>query len=119
MPLPIRTSRHRGVAASARRPAPGPDPRGTSQRRARLGAGDAGASLTARYAGPQFEDDQNSRTLKGAFTLDAPAAPLSHGLRIEARAENIFDAEVQAGISGLVVERAAADAWIGFRYRLR
>jgi vitamin B12 transporter len=83
--------------------------------------GDAGASLTARYAGPQFEDDQNTRTLKGAFTLDATAAlPLTRHFALQARAENIFDAEVQAGISGPgVVERAMPRTlWIGARVRL-
>jgi vitamin B12 transporter len=82
---------------------------------------DAGASLTARYAGPQFEDDQNSRTLKGAFTLDATAAlPLSRSFALQARAENIFDAEVQAGVSGPgVIERAMPRTlWLGARLRL-
>ncbi|MEN2710434.1 TonB-dependent receptor plug domain-containing protein [Sphingomonas sp. NPDC092331] len=84
--------------------------------------GDAGASLTARYAGPQFEDDQNSRTLKGAFTLDAAAAlPLAHGFALQARAENLLDAEVQAGISGPgVIERALPRTlWLGLRLKLR
>jgi len=84
--------------------------------------GDAGASLTARYAGPQFEDDQNGRTLNGAFTLDATAAlPITRGLALQARAENIFDAEVQAGISGPgVAERALPRTlWLGARLRLR
>lgn len=83
---------------------------------------DAGASLTARYAGPQFEDDQNARVLQGAFTLDATVAlPITRGLALQARAENIFDAEVQAGISGPgVVERALPRTlWLGARLRLR
>lgn len=83
---------------------------------------EAGASLTARYAGPQFEDDQNSRALKGAFTLDAAAAlPLARDLALQARAENIFDAEVQAGSSGPgVIERALPRTlWLGVRLRLR
>lgn len=83
---------------------------------------DAGASLTARYAGPQFEDDQNTRTLKGAFTLDAGAVlPLTRSFALQARAENIFDAEVQAGISGPgVIERALPRTlWLGAKIRLR
>ncbi|WP_155006606.1 TonB-dependent receptor [Sphingomonas hengshuiensis] len=82
----------------------------------------AGASLTARYAGPQFEDDQNARRLADAFTLDATAAlPITAALAIEARAENLADARVEAGISGPgVVERALPRTlWLGFRYRLR
>ena len=52
-------------------------------------------SATLRYIGPQFEDDQNSETLKGAVTLDARAlVTLSHGLAIEARAENLFNTRV-------------------------
>ncbi|HVJ01673.1 MAG TPA: TonB-dependent receptor [Sphingomonas sp.] len=84
--------------------------------------GNAGLSLTARYTGPQFEDDQNSRRLADAFTLDAAAAlPLTHDLAVEARAENLADARVEAGISGPgVVERATPRTlWLGLRYRLR
>lgn len=82
---------------------------------------DAGVSLTARYAGPQFEDDQNTRVLKGAFTLDLTAAlPLTRNFALQARAENIFDAEVQAGVSGPgVIERAMPRTlWLGARLRL-
>lgn len=70
-----------------------------------------GASLTGRYVGRQYEDDQNSRTLKDALTADATAtAPLGHGVAIAARAENLFNARDEAGVSGSglarVVERA-------------
>lgn len=78
-------------------------------------------SLTGRYVGPQFEDDQNSRKLKGAFTLDAAAAlPLTRGLAIEMRAENLADARVEAGISGPgVIERATPRTlWLGLRLRI-
>lgn len=84
--------------------------------------GALGGSLTARYAGPQFEDDQNSRELGGAFTLDATAAaPITGALAVEARTENLADARVEAGVSGPgVVERATPRTlWIGLRYRLR
>jgi outer membrane receptor protein involved in Fe transport len=84
--------------------------------------GDLGASLTARYASPQFEDDQNSRELADALTFDAAAAlPLTRSLAVEARAENLADARVEAGISGPgVVERATPRTlWLGLRYRLR
>jgi len=81
-----------------------------------------GGSLTARYVGPQFEDDQNSRTLASAFTLDATAAvPVTKRFAVEGRAENLFDARVEAGNSGNdIVERATPRTlWLGFRYRLR
>lgn len=78
-------------------------------------------SATARYIGPQFEDDQNLRRLKGALTLDAAAAlPLTPALTLEARAENLFDARIEAGISGPgVIERASPRTlWLGLRLRL-
>ncbi|MEI9850370.1 MAG: TonB-dependent receptor [Sphingomonas sp.] len=84
--------------------------------------GDAGASLTARYVAPQYEDDQNARLLADAVTLDAVARlPLAGGFAVEVRGENLFDARVEAGISGGgVVERATPRTlWIGLRYRLR
>jgi vitamin B12 transporter len=84
--------------------------------------GGAGASLTARYVAPQFEDDQNLRLLAGAFTLDATvAAPLTRSLSVELRGENLTDARIEAGISSAgVVERATPRTlWIGLRYRSR
>jgi outer membrane receptor protein involved in Fe transport len=78
-------------------------------------------SATARYAGPQYEDDQNLRRLKGALTLDAAAAlPLTRSLAIEARAENLADARVEAGISGPgVIERTSPRTlWLGLRLRV-
>ena len=79
-------------------------------------------SVTARYIGPQYEDDQNQRLLADAVTVDLVArAPIASGLSIEARAENLFDARVEAGISGPgVIERALPRTlWIGFRYSPR
>lgn len=84
--------------------------------------GDAAASLTARYIGTQFEDDQNSRRLRDALTVDALAAvPLGRGLIVRIRGENLFDARVEAGISGPgVIERASPrTVWFGIGYRLR
>jgi outer membrane cobalamin receptor len=101
---PAQTARHNGSATAAWR------------------RGDAGVSLTARYAGPQFDDDQNTRMLAGAFTLDGTVAlPVAGGLIAEARGVNLFDQRVEAGISGPgVVERATPRTlWFGFRYRLR
>ncbi|MEN3745674.1 TonB-dependent receptor [Sphingomonas sp. HF-S3] len=81
--------------------------------------GGKGASLTARYVGPQFEDDQNQRQLRGAFTLDgAVRMPVTGGLAVQLRGENLFDARVEAGISGPgLVERASPRTlWIGLSY---
>ncbi|HET9511419.1 MAG TPA: TonB-dependent receptor [Sphingomonas sp.] len=82
--------------------------------------GGAAVSTTLRHAARQFEDDQNSRTLAPATTLDGYAAmPLTRALGIELRAENLFDARVEAGISGAtIVERATPRTlWLGLTLR--
>ncbi|RYY23202.1 MAG: TonB-dependent receptor [Sphingomonadales bacterium] len=96
-------------------------PAQTARHHASFTLGWDGISATARYIGPQFEDDQNLRRLKGAFTLDAAAAlPITPSLALEARAENIADARIEAGISGPgVIERATPRTlWLGLRLRL-
>lgn len=80
------------------------------------------AALTLRYVANQYEDDQNSRTLKDALTLDAVATlPLGHDFSVQARAENVTNARVEATISGAnLIERATPRTlWIGFRYGMR
>ena len=79
-------------------------------------------STTLRHVARQFDDDQNSRSLAPATTLDAFAAlPLTAALTLEARGENLFDERVEAGISsGTIVERATPRTlWIGLRAKLR
>ena len=76
------------------------------------------ASATLRHAARQFEDDQNSRALVPATTLDGYLAlPLTSAVSLEARAENVFDERVEAGVSGAdIVERAVPRTlWIGLR----
>ena len=83
------------------------------------GEGGRRASLSARYVGGQYEDDLNTALIPDAFTVDAAAAwPIARGLSFEARAENLTDARVVAGISGAgVVERATPRTlWIGLRF---
>ncbi|MEG3164865.1 TonB-dependent receptor [Sphingomonas sp. PB2P19] len=80
------------------------------------------ASLTVRHVARQFDDDQNSRSLAPATTLDAYAAlPITRALVVEARGENLFDKRVEAGTSGVgIVERATPRTlWIGLRYAMR
>ena len=82
--------------------------------------GGQAAEITLRRVGPQYEDDQNTRLLKGATTLDASAAwPLAHRLQLIGRVENLTDALVIAGIgSDGTVERATPRTlWIGLRLR--
>ncbi|WP_145119379.1 TonB-dependent receptor [Sphingomonas panaciterrae] len=77
------------------------------------------ASATLRHMSGQFEDDQNARVLAPATTLDAYlSVPVTRGLAIEARGENLFDALVEAGVSGAdVIERATPRTlWIGVRF---
>jgi outer membrane receptor protein involved in Fe transport len=82
--------------------------------------GGKGAQIELRHVGPQFEDDVNSRTLKGATTVDAYASwPLTPRLQLVARGENLLDKLVMAGINGDgSVERATPrTVWIGLRVR--
>jgi len=82
--------------------------------------GGAAVSTTLRHAARQFEDDQNSRSLAPATTLDGYAAlPLTRTLGVELRAENVFDARVETGISGnAIVERATPrTVWVGLTLR--
>jgi vitamin B12 transporter len=77
-------------------------------------------SASAHYVSGQYEDDLNRQRLPGALTFDALAElPLGRGLAIEARAENLTDKEVIAGISGAgTLEQATPRTlWLGLRWR--
>jgi len=76
------------------------------------------ASATLRHIASQFEDDQNARTLGAATMVDALlVVPVVKGIAVEGRVENLFDAEVQAALSGTgVIERALPRTlWVGAR----
>lgn len=80
--------------------------------------GGAVISTTLRHAARQFEDDQNSRSLALATTLDGYfSLPVVAGIAVEVRGENILDERVEAGISGAdIVERATPRTlWVGLR----
>jgi outer membrane receptor protein involved in Fe transport len=82
--------------------------------------GGKGAEVVLRRVGPQYEDDLNTRLLKGATTLDASASwPLARRLQVVARLENATDELVMAGIgSDGSIERATPRTlWIGLRLR--
>jgi outer membrane receptor protein involved in Fe transport len=79
-----------------------------------------GAELVLRRVGAQYEDDLNTRILRGATTLDAFASwPLTRRLQLVGRAENVTNALVIAGIGGDgSIERATPRIlWIGLRLR--
>jgi len=82
--------------------------------------GGKGGQLVLRRVGAQFDNDLNTDVLKGATTLDASASwPLTRRLQLVARAENLADALVMAGINGDgSVERATPRTlWLGLRLR--
>ena len=76
------------------------------------------ASTTLRYVSGQYEDDQNSRILAEALTVDATVSmPVSPHLRIEARGENLGDRRIETAVSNGVYERATPRTlWIGLRF---
>ena len=79
-----------------------------------------GASLTVRHAAAQFDDDLSSRRLPRATTLDATArVRVTKGVELEARAENLFDATVVAGIAadGTRDRGTPRTLWFGLRLR--
>ena len=75
---------------------------------------------TARLAGRQYEDDNNSRTLPPALTFDGSARfALTGRLSVEARVENLFAKKVIATIGGDGTRERALPRtiWIGLRIR--
>lgn len=67
-----------------------------------------------------IEDDLNRQRIPGALTFDASATlPVGRHLAFEARAENLADARVVAGISGAgLIERATPRTlWLGVNWR--
>jgi len=78
------------------------------------------AAATLRHVSGQFDDDENLRRLASATTLDAYLSlPLLRRVSAELRAENLFDARVEAATSGVgAVERATPRTlWLSLRLR--
>ncbi len=97
---PAQTPEHQGSATLAYVPASGPQ-----------------ASVSVRYAGAQFEDDLQSRQLPKALTVDSVISiPVVDGVRLVARAENLFDEKVVSGISASGIEDLGTPQtfWVGF-----
>jgi vitamin B12 transporter len=79
-------------------------------------------STTLRYTARQFEDDIESRSLAAALTVDATVRlPLSAGVALTASVENLFDRQVQAGISptGVIELAGPRSIWIGLSFSNR
>lgn len=78
------------------------------------------ASVSALYSGSRFEDDLNTQRLDDALSFDAVAeVPISGGLAIQARGENLTNERIEAGVDGNgIVERATPRTlWIGLSWR--
>jgi outer membrane receptor protein involved in Fe transport len=76
--------------------------------------------LQLRHSGRAYEDDLNRLSLPSATTLDAATAiPLSPGVSVTARAENLFDARVIAGrtADGITERATPRSIWLGLRLR--
>jgi outer membrane receptor protein involved in Fe transport len=76
------------------------------------------AQIVLRHVGAQYEDDLNTRSLDPATTIDAFVAwPMTRGLHLVARGENLTNSLVMAGIGGDgSVERATPRTlWLGLR----
>jgi outer membrane receptor protein involved in Fe transport len=77
-------------------------------------------ALALRRVGAQFEDDGNSRKLPPATTVDVFASmPLSRSVSFFARAENLLDAQVVAGVAGDGTAERATPRVLSFGLRLR
>ena len=99
---PAQTPEHQGRATFAYAPASGPQ-----------------ASVSVRYAGAQYEDDLQTRQLPKAFTVDGViSVPLFAGVRLVARAENLFDEKVVSGISASGIEDLGTPQtfWLGLSF---
>ena len=84
--------------------------------------GFARAGATIRYIGKQFEDDQNSRTLRDALTFDAVvSAPIGKGFTVELRGENLGNRRVEAtiGADGTIERATPRTLWVALRYEMR
>jgi vitamin B12 transporter len=105
-----------GVAA----PLSGLRPAQVPKHMASLTAGWRGLSLTGRTLSSQFEDDQNQRSLRGVFIVDASATfALTANIALIFRGENIGNRRIEAAVSsaGIVEQATPRTLWVGFRFK--
>ena len=82
---------------------------------------DALVALTGHYVTGQSENDLATRRLTGAATIDALAQwPLTRGVTLILRAENLTNARIESGISatGLITLASPRTLWAGVRMGL-
>lgn len=106
-----------GLALDGKRPAQSPKHQGSATLAYRSDA--FTASATARYSGARFDDDLETRRLPDALTVDAIASyRITQGLRLIARAENLFDAKVVSGVTANGIEDLGTPRtlWLGLRF---
>lgn len=110
-------ARVEGGALDGLRPAQAPEFSGSVSLGWQSGGWSASAAL--RHFGQRYEDDQNARSLPAATTLDMEAAvPLGRAWRLELAAENLTDANIATGFSGVQMERGQPRTlWIGVRWQ--
>lgn len=106
-----------GLALSGRRPAQSP----AHQASLSLAYTDQQitASATARYSGARFDDDLEARRLPDALTVDGFASyRIAPNMRIVARAQNLFDAQVISGITANGIEDLGTPRtlWLGLSF---
>ena len=85
-----------------------------------IGWARAGRSMTLliEHVGSQYEDDLNERRLRPATTFGAFAAwPVGKGLQLIARAENLLDTTIVAGMAddGTMERATPRTLWVGIR----
>lgn len=79
--------------------------------------GNARLAVTARYVGPQFEDDLEVDRMPGVTTIDGFARlPITDKIAIIGRVENLFDVTVLTRKVGASVDLGAPQTfWIGLQ----
>jgi len=79
---------------------------------------DGRLAVTARYIGPQFEDDLETDRMPGVVTLDGYARmPLGSGLAVVGRIENMLDATVLTRKVGTSIDLGTPRTfWIGVQF---
>jgi outer membrane receptor protein involved in Fe transport len=76
-------------------------------------------ALQGRWAGAQYEDDQNQLRLAPAFLMDVLAAHgLGRGLEVFAAVENVLDQKVDAGLTPVRTLGPPFTVRAGLRLRL-